>query len=106
MPLDREEEEKEDTMVELAASRGETYHTHADQIRLTGRVIKRIRDLTKTIDQHGHATEALQQKTNDLTRRIKTLTVVLVVLTVVITVLSVAIAWPTMAVWFPKGAWR
>jgi hypothetical protein len=110
MTLDRErtsrEEEEEDAMVELAASRGETYHAHADQMRLTGRVIKRVRDLTKTIDEHGHATEALQRKTNDLTERIKTLTVVLVVLTVVIALLTVVMAWPTIASLWPKGGGR
>lgn len=49
MALDQPErdtggDEEEDRMV--FASRGETYHTHGDQIRLTGRVISRVRELT------------------------------------------------------------
>jgi hypothetical protein len=93
-------EREEDASIEHAVSKGGTIYAEAEQMKLTGLLIKRVRQLSKTIDAHGRATGALQQETNDLTGRIKTLTVWLRVLTVVILVLTGVMAWPgIMSVW-------
>ena len=59
---------EEDAFIETASNRGETYHSSSDRARLTGLLIKRVRELTKRIDEQGSAT-------NDLTERIRKLNV-------------------------------
>src|SRR5262249_37789344 len=101
-----QEDEQEDALIDQAITRGGTIFSQADLMRLTGRLIKRVRNLTKTIDEHGRATAALQQKTNDLTATIKTLTVWLVGLTIAITVMTLiqaSAAWKAFA--GPRTEW-
>ena len=105
MAMDRDEEE-DDAMVNQAITRAGTIFSQADEMRLSGRLIKRVRELTKTINEHGHATAALQQKTNELTDSVKTLTVLLVILTVLIAVVTVVMAWPTIVSLWPKAGGR
>jgi hypothetical protein len=79
---------EEDAMIHHAVSKGGTIYSEAEQMKLTGRLIKRVRELTRTIDEQGRAT-------NDLTERVRKLNVWLLVVTVAIgalTVVQVAVA--------------
>lgn len=56
MAFDRSErrssdEEEEDAMIEHAIGRGGTIYSEAEQMKLTGRLIKRVRELTKMINE-------------------------------------------------------
>lgn len=90
---DREsgDENEEDAMIQHAVSKGGTIYSESEQMKLTGRLIKRVRELTKTIDKQGQAT-------NDLTERIRKLNVWLLVVTIAVGVLTfvqvtVALRW-------------
>jgi hypothetical protein len=91
--LDREsgDENEEDAIIQHAVSKGGTIYSESEQMKLTGRLIKRVRELTKTIDKQGQAT-------NDLTERIRKLNVWLLVVTIAVGVLTfvqvaVALKW-------------
>ena len=96
MALDRSEpkssdEYEEDAMIQHAVSKGGTIYSESEQMKLTGRLIKRVRELTKTIDKQGQAT-------NDLTERIRGLNVWLLVVTIAVGALTfvqvaVALKW-------------
>jgi phage-related protein len=85
------EENEEDAMIQHAVSKGGTIYSESEQMKLTGRLIKRVRELTKTIDKQGQAT-------NDLTERIRKLNVWLLVVTIAVGALTfvqvaVALKW-------------
>lgn len=90
---DREsgDENEEDAMIQHAVSKGGTIYSESEQMKLTGRLITCVRELTKTIDKQGQAT-------NDLTERIRKLNVWLLVVTIAVGVLTfvqvaVALKW-------------
>lgn len=85
------EEEAEDAIIQTAVNRGGTIYSQSDEMRLTGLLIKRVRELTKRIDEQGSAT-------NDLTERIRKLNMWLLWVTIVIGALTlvqvtVALKW-------------
>ena len=89
--MSRDDDETEDAIIQTAVNRGGTIHSQSDELRLSGLLIKRVRELTKRIDEQGNAT-------NDLTERIRKLNVWLLIVTIAIGVLtvvqvSVALKW-------------
>ena len=85
------DDEREDAIIETAINRGETYHSSSDKMRLTGLLIRRVRELTKKIDEQGSAT-------NDLTERIRKLNLWLLWVTIAVVALTlvqiaVALKW-------------
>jgi hypothetical protein len=82
---DREsgDENEEDAMIQHAVSKGGTIYSESEQMKLTGLLIKRVRELTEMIDKQGRAT-------NDLTERIRKLNVWLLVVTIAIGALTFA----------------
>lgn len=85
------DENEEEAMIQHAVSRGGTIYSESEQMKLTGWLIKRVRELTKTIDKQGQAT-------NDLTERIRKLNVWLLVVTIAVGALTfvqvaVALKW-------------
>jgi len=90
---DREsgDEDEEDAMIQHAVSKGGTIYSESEQMKLTGLLIKRVRELTKMIDKQGQAT-------NDLTERIRKLNLWLLVVTIAVGALTfvqvaVALKW-------------
>lgn len=84
-------ENEEDAMIQHAVSKGGTIYSESEQMKLTGLVIKRVRELTKMIDKQGQAT-------NDLTERVRKLNVWLLVVTIAVGALAfvqvaVALKW-------------
>lgn len=72
---------EEDTAIETAVNRGGTIYSQSDEMRLTGFLIRRVRELSGKIDEQGTAT-------NNLTERIRKLNVWLLVVTVAIFALT------------------
>jgi hypothetical protein len=72
-----DDEQEDDAMIERAVGTGNTIYFQAEQMKVAGRLIKRVRELAKTIDEQGRAT-------NDLTERIRKLNVWLLLVTVAI----------------------
>ena len=87
----RDEINEEDTMIQQAVGKSGTIYSEAEQMKLTGLLIKRVRELTTIIDKQGRAT-------NDLTERVRKLNVWLLVVTIAIGALTfvqvaVALKW-------------
>ena len=80
------DDKAEDAIIQTAVDRGGTIHSSSDEMRLTGLLIKRVRELTKGIDEQGQAT-------NDLTERIRKLNVWLLFVTIAIGALTFVQVW-------------
>lgn len=76
-------EEDEDTAIQHAISQGGTIYSEAEQMKLAGRLIKRVRELTKTIDEHGQATTALTERVRKLNVWLLMATIAIAVMTLV-----------------------
>ena len=79
---------EEDAIIDVAISRGETHYSSSDKARLAGRLIVRVRELSKTIEKQGNAM-------GDLTERIRKLNVWLLGVTLAIgalTLVQIAVA--------------
>lgn len=54
--------EEEDAIIQEAVNRGGTIYAQSEQLKLIGRLITRIRELTKIIDEQGQATRSLTKR--------------------------------------------
>ena len=75
------EDETEDVAIQTAVDRGGTIYSQSDEMRLTGFLIRRVRELTNKIDEQRSAT-------SDLTERIRKLNVWLLVVTIAIGIMT------------------
>jgi phage-related protein len=85
---DSAEQQDDEAVIQGAISKATTFHFQAEQMKVAGRLLQRVRELAKTIDGQGQATNAL-------TERIRKLNVWLLLVTIAIgalTVVQVAIA--------------